>query len=144
MSDTNYTKRELDLLFKNRDERFTSLKDSIAEGFKDVCERMNTHNTNTLSRLDAIDTKLGIQNGRTRKLESWRSWMTGGMAVFIPCVVFVAAWFFQAITVEIPKSVKDSIETRVDAELDGYKLVSEPPVRATFINATIASTTDHD
>ena len=36
-----------------------------------------------LERLAKIDAKLEIQNGRVAKLENWRAYLAGGMAVII-------------------------------------------------------------
>ena len=138
MSETPYNKREIDILFENKDKQY-------ATGLKSICDRLDSMTEYQLkpivTHLEKLNSKTEKINDKADRTAGWKKWMNGGMTVFFPVLIFVGAWFYRAITVEIPAAIKDSIEARVDAELDGYKLVSEPPVRATFINATIASTT---
>ena len=42
-----------------------------------------------LARLDSLDRHLEFQNGRSSKLENWRSYLTGGFAVLAGVVTWV-------------------------------------------------------
>src|SRR3990167_9171842 len=101
--------------YKNReiDEKFTNFKGTMEEGFKDILEKMSFHNTNTLFRLDAIDTKLGTQNGRVRKLENWKIWTIGATGGFVPVLIASGSWLFYQVTETIPDKAEASAQRAV-------------------------------
>lgn len=56
--------------------------------------RLDTFEKSMGGKLDALIAGQIAQNGRVRKLELWRSWMTGGMAATIFIVGFIGFSFF--------------------------------------------------
>lgn len=47
--------------------------------FSNIEKKMDT----LLARCKSIEDKVDLQNGRVRKLEEWKQWMKGGMAVIL-------------------------------------------------------------
>lgn len=81
--EAEYSKRELDEYFNDVKERFNRQDVSLAKIDK---------------KTDEIDKKVSIQNGRTAKLESWRTGiaMSGAAAVFlIGIIMSLIVYSFQ-------------------------------------------------
>lgn len=98
MSDTNYSKRELDAIFGRQDER-------LKEGFSDVIHSIETLRADHLTPI-LIQTKL--TNGRVTKLEGWRQWITGGMAAFAIVLIPLFGWMVYQI-VTFPQLIQSSV-----------------------------------
>ncbi len=46
----------------------------------------------SVQTVNELCTHVKVQNGRIRKLEDWRNWMTGGMALLMVLVIIVGGW----------------------------------------------------
>lgn len=68
-----------------------SIKDIIQNLHEYVTDRFDNPNTGVYARLDKIDTKQAIANGRVGKLESWRQFLLGAWAVLT--ILTPIAWY---------------------------------------------------
>ena len=50
-----------------------------------------------VERLNVVCAQVQQQNGRIRKLEDWRNWMTGGMALLSLIVLLFGAWLLSKV-----------------------------------------------
>lgn len=93
-----------------------SIKDMIAEFRRDVTDRFDNPNTGVFMRLDKIDTKQGIANGRTAKLELKLAMAIGGGLVILAIGTLLARLYIQ----DIAKSVA---EQTFDDQIKNYDKV---------------------
>ena len=129
MTEEHYKNRELDMRFVAHEDldkqRFGEVKDILAEGFKDISEK-----------IVGLTEQVKTSNGRTRKLEIKWAWATGAGGVFVAATLGAGGWMFNAI-VEVPPFVQEQAKAMVKQEIAGYKLVSDPPVRQSPVINTI-------
>ena len=94
--DKQYSKRELDSLFKKADDRADELHNIIMQ-------RMDVFESNTSTSLNNIEEQTTKTNGSVIHLQSdianlkqWRAFLTGGMAVLTVLVIPLILTLLQA------------------------------------------------
>lgn len=95
--DRQYSKRELDLMFKNYEEKNDSWNATILEKLEDLDKH----------RLTPTLEQAKKTNGRVDKLENWRIWLTGCAAVVVP----ISIWLFYK-WVTIDQQINSVVEER--------------------------------
>lgn len=87
---TRYTEQNMPYSLRELDDHFTQVQ-----------RRFDVQDTtlgNLNTKIDAVDKKVGIQNGRTAKLESWRTGlvMSGAVLIFlIGIIMTLIVYSFQ-------------------------------------------------
>jgi hypothetical protein len=66
----------------------------IDEHFKALRETLIFHNTSQMSILTRIETQTTKTNGRVSRLEAWRSYIAGSIAVVSFLVIPLVGWIF--------------------------------------------------
>lgn len=97
MNDIPYSNRELD-------QKFDQLTDAMAEMKEDIMQ--------VLERIEAQTTKT---NGRVSKLEGWRAWITGGLAVSGIIILPLATYVLYEVA-----NLHDTVQAAVQTALIPY------------------------
>lgn len=125
MKESNYTKRELDLLFKN----LTEKNDAWSAAILNKIDETHRERTQALDDMREHEVKPILEqttktNGRVSTLEKradkndrWRSWLTGAAFILVPVFISVCSWVILR-----QLSLDKEIESSVNKHFEQYEV----------------------
>lgn len=113
-------------------------KETLDVMFDNLTEQLQEHHTEVKERLDKIDIKQGIANGRTSKLEQWMMFVKGGLVVIGALLVPVAVFYIN-LTISDARKHSDAQQAVMDAfETDEFRDIIKDTIKSCVEDTTCA------
>lgn len=121
MEEKDYSKRELDMKFKNSEEKNDAWFATVMAAIED----MRKHELQPILKQTTITNgRVGRLEERQGKVENLIMWLKGGAYFFVPAFVSVSGWLIYE-HIQTQRTIDERVQQTVQAELSNFQIVEQ-------------------